>query len=220
MPSTVAAGNSTARSGSRPLRDPTGRDKGSSFFSTRSSGGRGRPKGERLVRKPAIALVTSATGRRHRRPGEARRAVDRPFHSQIETARRRVDRLKRMAGGARRRQDLLDQALQELSSALAELQVAAGEVQRQNRELETAAGRIELERRRYLVLFDRAPHGYLVTDGEGVIRQANRASGDLIGTRSENLEGKPISLYLRGEDGRNARLLIPRLHRGEVLAAG
>ncbi len=158
-------------------------------------------------------------GAGRRRSGRARPAGDRPFHSQIETARRRVDRLRRLAGETHRRQDLLDQALHELSSALAELQVAAEEVQRQNRELETASGRIELEGRRYLVLFDRAPHGYLVTDGGGLIRQANRASGDLIGTRSENLLGKPISLYLRGERGRNAHLLIPRLHRGEVLMA-
>jgi len=146
-------------------------------------------------------------------------AGDRPFHSQIEKARRRVDRLQRLAGETRRRQDLLDQALQEISAAFSELQVAAEEVQRQNQALESASGRIELERRRYLVLFDRAPHGYLVTDGEGVIRQANRASGDLIGARPEILPGKPISLYLRGEDGRNAHLLIPRLLRGEVLAA-
>ena len=171
------------------------------------------------MRKSATRRTQHVPGAGRRRSGRARPGGDRPFHSQIQKARRRVDRLQRLAGETHRRQDLLDQALHELSSALVELQVAAEEVQRQNRELETASARIELERRRYLVLFDRAPHGYVVTDGEGAIRQANRAGGDLIGARPENLLGKPISLYVRGERGRNAHLLIPRLHRGEVLAA-
>jgi PAS domain S-box-containing protein len=174
----------------------------------------------RLKHKPATRRTTPHVRGAGRRPtGGVRPADDRPFHSQIEKARHRVDRLQRLAGETHRRQDLLDQALHELSSALAELQVASEEVQRQNRELETATGRLELERRRYHVLFDRAPHGYLVTDSEGVIRHANRAGGDLIGTRPGALLGKPISLYLRAEHGRSAHLLIPRLHRGEVLAA-
>ncbi len=171
------------------------------------------------MRKPAARTHPQPFGRARRPTGRARTAEDRPFHSQIESARRRVDRLKRLAGEARRRQDLLDQALHELSSAFAELQVAAGEVERQNRELEAASTRIELQRRRYLVLFDRAPHGYLVTDGEGLIRQANRASGELLGRRPDFLVGKPISLYLQGEGGRAAHLLIPRLRGGESLVA-
>lgn len=171
------------------------------------------------MRKPATRARASGPRGALRRRGRSRPAGDRPFRSQIETARRRVDRLRRLAGETRRGGGLLDQALLELSSAFAELQVAAGEVERQNRELEASAARIEIERRWYLVLFDRAPHGYLVTDRDGLIRQANRAIGELLGRRSNFLVGKPISLYLRGEQGRAARMLIPRLRRGESLLA-
>jgi PAS domain S-box-containing protein len=55
---------------------------------------------------------------------------------------------------------------------------------------------------RYQELFDFAPDAYLVTDRQGVIRQANYAAAVLLGTRTEFLVGKPLLFYVASTDRR------------------
>ena len=70
----------------------------------------------------------------------------------------------------------LAQAGEELNVALKTLQAAEEELRRQNRALELAGQKAEAERRRYQDLFQFAPDGYLVTDLDGTIHEANRAA--------------------------------------------
>src|SRR5687767_2891528 len=73
-------------------------------------------------------------------------------------------------------QKQLAATLDELLTALEELQVTEEELRQQNEELAAAREAVERERQRYLELFEFAPDGYLVTDPDGTIREANRAA--------------------------------------------
>ncbi len=79
-----------------------------------------------------------------------------------------------------RTRGLLPQALEELQSSMEELRVADEEMRVQNDELAHGRLRLEAERQRYQDLFDFAPDGYLVTDLDGVILEANRAASRLL----------------------------------------
>jgi PAS domain S-box-containing protein len=96
----------------------------------------------------------------------------------------------------------LTEAGEELHVALDELQTAEEELRRQNQALEVARDAAEAERRRYQDLFDSAPDAYLVTDLEGVVREANRAAARLFGTPERFLAGKPLVLLVAPDDRR------------------
>lgn len=59
------------------------------------------------------------------------------------------------------------------------------------------------ERQQYLELFERACEAYLITDTDGVIREANGAAVDLLQRRRRMLRGKPLAA------------LVPLLQRRE-----
>src|SRR5438552_15473537 len=75
-------------------------------------------------------------------------------------------------------------AEEELRVTIEELHVAEEELRQQNEALTGANEALAGERERYRGLFDFAPDGYLVTDDEGVIREANLAAADQIGRAS------------------------------------
>jgi PAS domain S-box-containing protein len=52
------------------------------------------------------------------------------------------------------------------------------------------------QRLRYQELFDFAPDGYVLTDAQGVIREANRAAAALLETPREFLAGKPLPFFV------------------------
>jgi two-component system cell cycle sensor histidine kinase/response regulator CckA len=107
------------------------------------------------------------------------------------------------------------QALDQLQERLADLDVAYEELEQQNEELETTREALERERHRYRHLFDEAPFGYLVTDVHGLVEEANRAAGELLGIRPDRLTGKPFAIYLEMKDRQAFRDLLPRLCAGE-----
>src|SRR5215813_12324963 len=80
----------------------------------------------------------------------------------------------------------------ELQTSLEELRVAEEELRQQNDELIISQQTVELERQRYRDLFEFAPDGYLVTDTAGMIQEANRAAGTLLGVLQQALVGKPL----------------------------
>lgn len=100
---------------------------------------------------------------------------------------------------------LLQQMQQELSTSLEELQVAEEEMRAQNDALAQALGRLEVERQRYLDLFEWAPDGYLVTDLHGTIREANQAAARLLSVAARYLTGKPLASYIAPEETRAFR---------------
>ena len=60
-----------------------------------------------------------------------------------------------------------------LEEKLDELEATRLELAQQNKQLASSQQKLEFERRRYQELFDFAPDGYIVTDLEGIIRDAN-----------------------------------------------
>ena len=141
------------------------------------------------------------------------------YEEQTEQALERLARLReRGAVHGESEQQLVAEILEELSIALHELQVSAQELSDQNEQLISAEGSIAAERARYQELYDFAPDGYLVTDLYGVIRDANRMAGELLGVDSEVLVGRPLSMYLPVARRRPFRMLCNEMM--DAAAAG
>ena len=75
--------------------------------------------------------------------------------------------------------EVMPTALKELGIVSEELQVALEELQQQNEELRLAQIAAEAQRQRYQELFEFAPNGYLVTDDQGIIQEANCVAANL-----------------------------------------
>ncbi|NEQ42914.1 MAG: PAS domain S-box protein [Leptolyngbya sp. SIOISBB] len=89
---------------------------------------------------------------------------------------------------------------QALALALEELEVEQAERQIQYRELVHIRAAIEIEKRRYQDLFNFAPDGYVVTDTDGVIQEANRAIAVLTGTEQSQLVDCLLSSFIDESD--------------------
>jgi PAS domain S-box-containing protein len=140
------------------------------------------------------------------------------FGRQIAGAQKRVRRLEQRAGANGAPEEKLFQAaMEELQTTLEELQVSEVELHQQAEELVEAQARVEAERRRYQELFEFAPDGYLVTDPEGMIREANYAAASLLGVEARFLAGKPLVNFLPAEERRAFRTEILRLQRATLL---
>ncbi|MDX2096621.1 MAG: PAS domain-containing protein, partial [Leptolyngbyaceae cyanobacterium bins.59] len=82
---------------------------------------------------------------------------------------------------------LLSEALEELQAVLEELQASEAELHHQNEALVNTRQAVESERQRYKELFEFAPDGYLVTDANGRILEANHAIVTLLNVSQEFL---------------------------------
>jgi PAS domain S-box-containing protein len=94
--------------------------------------------------------------------------------------------------------DARPQAVQELKISLEELRVVGEELRRQSDE-------IALERQRYADLFNYAPDPYVMTDLDGVVRDANHAAARLFRCSQDSLSGKPLAIFLETDDRREFR---------------
>ena len=94
----------------------------------------------------------------------------------------------------------LPEILEELHRALAELPVAEEEQYQQNEALAAARLTAEAERQRYQELCEFAPDGYLVTDPDGIIQEANRAAAVLLGVPQPRLLDKPLAGFIAEEE--------------------
>ncbi|PSB40376.1 hypothetical protein C7B80_33570, partial [Cyanosarcina cf. burmensis CCALA 770] len=90
----------------------------------------------------------------------------------------------------------LTQSNQNLQVALEELQISQEELNQQNEELSQARNLSELQSQRYQDLFNFAPDGYLVTNCQGIIQEANRAITSLLAIDQQQLIGKPLSVFV------------------------
>ncbi|MDH6056252.1 helix-turn-helix domain-containing protein [Umezakia ovalisporum] len=107
--------------------------------------------------------------------------------------------------------ELLPQAFKELYSSSKMVQLAAEELYRQNEELIQTRNWLEAERQRYRDLFEFAPDGYLVTNTEGIIQDANVAAAQLLNLSRQLLLGKPIVNFVRLEERQPFRSEIYQL---------
>ncbi len=83
-----------------------------------------------------------------------------------------------------------------LSAAAEELRVAGEELFEQNKELASAREQAAKEEARYRALFEFAPDGYIVTDMQGIIIEANRVAVQMLRQPYPYLIGKPLSGYI------------------------
>lgn len=88
----------------------------------------------------------------------------------------------------------------ELSIQIEELHVAVEELHLQNEELLATRQQLEVERQRYIELFDFAPDGYIVTDGEAIIQEANYSASQLLNVPQQYLPGKPFDIFIAPAD--------------------
>src|SRR5690242_5769678 len=97
------------------------------------------------------------------------------FARQIQEVSGRVETLhQRSHGHSGEQPELLVEAFTELHTALEELKVAEEELREQNNELMLTREVVEAERQSYRELFEFAPDGYITTNAQGMIREANQ----------------------------------------------
>lgn len=137
---------------------------------------------------------------------------------QVELACHRLISLEGHAGAPPVKEAGGLEARQVLSAALEELHVAYEELRQQNEELLATRRMVEAARQRYQELFNFAPDGYLVTDLDGKIQEANRAAAAIFGMDQEVLAGKPLLLFVAEEDRKTfaSRLEQLRIDAGNV----
>lgn len=102
-------------------------------------------------------------------------------------------------------------AQNELESSLHELQVIEEELRNNNEMLIDAQKVLDTERQRYQDLFDFAPDAYLVTDGNGLILEANQFATQLLGIPYHSLIGKPLLVFISPGDHTSFHHLLSNL---------
>ena len=119
-----------------------------------------------------------------------------------------VDLRRQVTDGPTSRQTLLDVAFETMNSTIEELRVAEEEMRQQNEALAAAHDVVDTWRHHYEDLFESAPDAYLVTDMDGIIREANQASVGLLGLSKRFLRGKPFATFISEEERKAFRLLL------------
>lgn len=114
-------------------------------------------------------------------------------------------------------QTLLSEALEELHAVLEELQASEAELRHQNEVLVSTRQAVESERQRYRELFEFAPDGYLVTDANGRILEANTAIAALLHVSQEFLVGKPLLIFIDQPDHSSFHLKLDQLQQLDKL---
>jgi two-component system, cell cycle sensor histidine kinase and response regulator CckA len=133
--------------------------------------------------------------------------------AKLSSAQRRLKSLQSEAARLRSPETFATE-LAALQDHLAELEVAYEELEQQNQELLTTREQLETQRHRYLQLFDQAPFAYLVTDGQGVVEEANQTAVRMLGIHPHFCSGKPFTTFLDGTDRNRFRELLPRVREG------
>ncbi len=136
------------------------------------------------------------------------------LHNQVQKA---FDRLESLNQCDLPSQELTSKLLSELNSALHELQTTTIELLEQNEEMALNRLKIEEERGRYQELFDFAPDGYLVTDTEGIILEANKAATNLFGVDRSFLISKPLALFVCEEERMSFRTQLLEIKNESVV---
>jgi len=146
------------------------------------------------------------------------RRIKDAFGGKLSAARRELEALaERGSALAPGHRALVEEVLESSFVAIEELQVSAEELHQQNEELIAAHNDLEVSRRRYRDLFESAPDGYLVTDPAGVIRRANQAAVDLLGVGQQELQDKPLVLYVAEGDRTEFHRRLDRVRAGKGL---
>ena len=143
---------------------------------------------------------------------------ERLVESRITTLHQLIAALhERVATEAVLAAEVLPTVLEDLHTALEELHVAEEEQYQQNEALAAARLTAEAERQRYQELFDFAPDGYLVTDPDGMIQEANRAAARLLSVSQYDLLDKSLVGFIAEEERQAFCTFLPRLQQLECV---
>ncbi|HXO43753.1 MAG TPA: response regulator [Thermoanaerobaculia bacterium] len=112
-------------------------------------------------------------------------------------------------------QQRLSDAHEALQRTLEEVELVERELAQQNEELIAAREALEVERHRYRELFELAPDGYVISNAQGIVEEANQAAAALLNTSEIALRGKPLAVFV-APPGRQAFRSLLR----EVATAG
>lgn len=101
--------------------------------------------------------------------------------------------------------------LEDLASAVEELRAAEGELRSQTEALMGVTAQLEAEQRRYQDLFEFVPDPSVVTDANGIIREANRAVSPLLGFARKYALGKPLAAFVAEDECQSFRTRLAGL---------
>jgi PAS domain S-box-containing protein len=137
------------------------------------------------------------------------------FSAAISGLWQRIEVLqRRVHESSAQQQPLMMELLEELSTTLEELRVAEEALHQQAEALASGHQAVEAERQRYQELFNFAPNGYVVTDPEGRIVEANRAAAALLNIAQDRLIRKPLAVFIANADRRAFRNQLAWLQNG------
>lgn len=114
-------------------------------------------------------------------------------HHEIEDLRWRLSALFQRA-------DLEGGSRELASEALEELTVVIEQLQSRNEELVVSQGALDEQTQRYRDLFETVADGYLITNAQGIIREANNPACELFGKRRSSVIGKPLATFVDRAD--------------------
>ena len=102
-----------------------------------------------------------------------------------------------------------------IDDILGDLAAAEERLRAQNEELFAARVEVDESAHHFRRLFDFAPLGYLVTDMDGRILQANVVAADLLGQAVNAVVGRDVASYVHAGDRRAFRLALDRSLRSD-----
>jgi len=123
------------------------------------------------------------------------------FSSAIANLWQRIETLQRRVYESPGPQPpLAMELLEELNTTLEELRIAEEELHHQAEALASSHQAVAAEHQRYRELFHCAPDGYVVTDPQGIIVEANRAAAALLNIAQQRLIRKPLAVLIALDD--------------------
>jgi PAS domain-containing protein len=132
------------------------------------------------------------------------------------TALGRLNALQRRAHKAPAVPSLVQDALEELSTALEELRTATENLTEQADEIAGIRRRAEQERQDFHALFTSLPIPCLFTDVNGRVLDANPQASRLLNVGRQHLVGKPLILFFTERDRLTAALELPGSEQFEL----
>lgn len=126
-----------------------------------------------------------------------------------------VDDLRARLSGLIERTEFGGDARELASEALEELAVVIEELQSQNAELLASRAALDAEAQRSRELFESVADGYLITDCQGMIREANAAACQLFGRPHRQVVGKPLATFIEAADRGAFYTQLSRIRRAE-----
>jgi two-component system CheB/CheR fusion protein len=95
-----------------------------------------------------------------------------------------------------------NQLYEEVSQGIEELRIAEEELRQRDGEIYNAYAAVVRERRRYKAVFELGPEAHLITDGDGVVLEANHRAVTLFNMPAVHLHGKPVAFFVCGSEQR------------------